>query len=411
MRSGLAVAALVAAGALRSQAQEEGSAPRIAPVHAPAKSQIDSVDFAFNFYDQSDRGGDPLRKEEVMILQPMILLGATLSEDWSATLMLQGDAILGKGDATSGASGAVAAGAAGGSAGGAGELEGEDEEEEGGAAGASESGLGVSEMQYAGSLGLNYRWSPQFRIGGGFSASREDDYESRGLYLSGAYETADKNDSFAFRLTGLRDAVDVTLFDGTDGGEDERRTISPGFAWTHILTERTILTLNYDLTLQSGHLETASQSVTVGTTVVGEELPGSRLRHGVFLRGRHLLLETLAVETGIGLYADDWGARAFSPELNLYWEAVPNLLIVRPGLRYHSQDAVDYFVDAGAAAIPGYRTQDSDLGEFTDRSLGLKLTFLRSPFLGDEFEIAADLTSRSDGIEWFTVTAGFSWRH
>jgi hypothetical protein len=148
----------------------------------------------------------------------------------------------------------------------------------------------------------------------------------------------------------------------------------------------------------------------VGTTEVKESLPDSRVRHSLWGRVRHLLLDPLALEPGAGYYVDDWGARAWSLEVGLYWEAAPRSLILRPSVRFHSQEAVKYFVEGNPAAVPEYHTQDSDLGEFTTLVYGLKLTSLKSPLPGDELEVGLDIASRSDGISWFTISVNFAWK-
>lgn len=366
-------------------------------LYAPAKPAFDLVELSFNFYDQDDNGGNPNQEESVKILQPMLLVTTSLAKDWILTMTLQGDVIMS--DSSSGASGRAAAGTAA-------PPPGEDAE----GAGEGKEGLSISEIQYAGTMGLSHRWSPWTTVGVAASYSQEENYGSLGATFRWVHELPDRNDTFSFRLTTLFDTVDLEYYDGTSGGEDERRTVSPGFGWTHVLTGRTLMTLNYDLTLQRGYLGTPSQSVVVGATETREELPDSRTRHSVHGRVRHLLFEPVAVEPGAGAYLDDWGARAYSVEFNLYWEAVARSLIVRPGFRFHSQSAVDFFVEEDATSAGRYHTQDSDLGEFTTRTVGLKLTFLKSPLAGDELEIGFDVASRSDGIDWFTVSVGFTWK-
>lgn len=376
-------------------AQETQEPPRLEK-YAPAKPMIGVVDVLLNFYDQSDSGGNPNQKEEVSIFQPMLLANFKLSEDWNVTLAMQSDFIMGRSDSASGASGRATAGAA--PAGG-----GEDE------GGGDSEGFGITEIQFGGSLSFDWAWSRQTHVGAGASFSKEDNYRSVGGFLKWSFETEDRNDAFGVRLTGLSDTVELDYFDGTNGGEDDRVTFSPGLGWTHVLGPDTLLTLSYDLTIQRGELGTPAQSVVTGGTEVREVLPDSRIRHSLHARVRHLLFDALAVEPGVSLYADTWGVRAIGLEMAFHWEAVPGSFFVRPSYRFHSQTEVDAFLEDGDA-IPEFRTQDSDLGAFTTNTFGLKLSFLDSPILGDEFEILAEYSDRSDGIEWFTITVGFRWK-
>jgi hypothetical protein len=394
---------LILAVALLLQTQETPKETPELGKYAPAKPGIGIVDVLLNFYDQDDGGGNPNQKEKVTIVQPMLLVNAKLGERWSGSLTLQSDVIMAGSDSSSGASGRAAGSGSASAPAGGGEEEGEGEE-----GGEGDGDFGVTELQFAGALGLNHLLGERMQFGGGVSYSHEDNYESVGAYLRWAYETPDKNDAFGVRLTALFDTVELEYFDGADGGDAGRRTIAPGLAWTHVLTPRTLLVANYDLTMQSGELGTPAQSVVAGGVEIREELPDSRLRHAMHFRLRHLLLATIAVEPRLSYYTDSWGARAWSAELAFYWEVVPSALVVRPSYRYHDQSAVDYFVDDGAAGR--YRTQDSDLGAFSSHSWGLKFTFLKSPLPGDELEIALEFADRSDGIEWFTVSVGLSWK-
>lgn len=370
--------------------------------YAPARETIDLVQLSLNFYDQSDDGANPNVKEEVAILQPMLLVATTLSETWSASLMLQGDAILTKGGTASGASGRTAAGGAGGPV-----TAGEEEDDEDGEDGRN--GLEVAEVQYTGTLGLSHKWSPYTTLGAGISLGNEEDYRSLGFHARWMHETQDRNDAFALRMSLYSDTVELQYFDGTDGGSDARRSFSPGVAWTRVVGERTLLSVGYDITLQHGFLGTAKNSVVVGATEVRENLPDDRIRHSFTVRLRHLLADPLAVEPEAGYYLDDWGARAYGLGVYLHWEASPDRVILRPGFRWYVQSEVDFFVDGGAPAIPEYRTQDSDLGSFTTRTIGLKATFLKSFLFGDELDLSADFASRSDGLSWFSITVGFTW--
>lgn len=391
---------LLLAALLQEPANERPRSTEELRPYAEARQTIDMVQLSLNFYEQSDEGGNPNVKEEVTILQPMLLLATKLSEDWNASLMLQGDAILGR--TGSGASGSAAAGTA--PAGGAGG--GEEEEERDGA---KDGNLEISEVQYTGVFTVGHRWTPYATMSAGLSLGNEEDYRSLGVHTRWLQETRDRNDAFLLRFSMYFDRLDVVTFDGTDLGEDERRTFSPGVGYTRVLDEKTVLSLGYDLTWQTGFLSTAKNSVVAAGSEVPEVLPDTRLRHSLTLRARRLVAEPLAVEPEARIYADDWGARGAAAAVYLHWEAARGALILRPGIRYYAQTEVDDFLDPGAPSLPARRTQDSDLGTFHTRTLSLKATFLKSWLFGDELDLMADMAERSDGIRWFSVTIGFTW--
>lgn len=350
--------------------------------HAPADASRDYVRFAFNFYDQVDRGGNPNLDEDMTVLEPMVLISKSLGERWTGTLKVQSDLI---------SAASIEAGKR------------------------FPPGLqsGASGDQYFGlEAGAFYAWSDQTRIGAAVSYSTEYDYDSVGGNVRWIYDTESRNDTFVAKAGAFYDTLDLIRFTGFQTGTDTRVSFSAGLGWTHVLGPRTVGTVNWDITLQQGFLETPYNSVVAAGTEVTEELPDDRLRNAFHVRVRHLILEDLAVEPGIGVYLDDWGANAFNVEVNFHWEAIPGILMVRPSYRYHTQTEVRYFVSPTAAAIPADRTQDSDLAEFDSHTLGLKIIFLRVPFLGEdsELEVGFEYSLRSDNLDAFSVTFGYVLR-
>lgn len=347
-----------------------------------AETSRDYLRFAFNFYDQADHGGDPNLDEDVIVLEPQILLGVGLTEDLSVTLKGQADII----SAASVDRGhRYAPGALSGASG--------------------DEYFGIEAAAF-------YAWSDQLKTGAGASASMEYDYKSIGANARVVWDTPDRNDTLVAKVSVYFDTMDVLLFDGTDLGDEERTSWSLGLGWTHVLGRRTVMTLNYDFTVQDGFLSTPYNSVHIAGTEVQEILPDSRLRHAVFGRLRHLWFDDLAVEPGLGLYIDDWGAEAATLELRAFWECVPGILILQPWYRFHAQSEVDQFVSESDASIPRERTQDSDLASFTSHTLGVKLVAPHVNLLGvdTELEIGGDGTWRSHGLHSWSVTAGFMIR-
>lgn len=378
---------LLSAATVRAQAQDPPPQPRPdrleepAP-RAPANLSKDFVRMAFNFYDQDDGGGNPHLDEQMTVLEPQVLITKTLSERWTGSLKFQSDII-------SAAS------------------------VEAGKRFPSGTQSGASGDKYlGGEVGAFYAWSDQTTIGAGASLSTEYDYKSVGGFLSGSHTTSDHNDTFVIRVGAYSDTLDVIRFTGLEEGSEDRTSFSLGLGWTHVLGPRTIGTFNWDLTHQSGFLSTPYNSVVAAGTEVEEVLPDSRFRNAFHARVRHLLWNDLAVEPGVGLYFDDWGTTAWNLEFTLHWEVAAHVLIVRPGYRFHAQSEVDYFVEDSATSIPEFRTQDSDLAEFTGHTLSLKFLFPHLRICGQdqEVEIGVDYTMRSDDLDAFSFTFGYQWR-
>jgi hypothetical protein len=367
---------LAAAGVARAQSSEE---PRTQPelgkpsTYAPASPSKDYARIAFNFYEQIDGGGNRRIEERMQILEPMLMINKALGERWTGVLKLQGDVIT------------------------------------------AASNDGTTDSQSGTFLGGEgsafYAWSDQTKIGGGVSYSSEADYVSRGAFVKWTQEDDARTNTFSVRLGGFHDSVNVNRFDGTSLGEQTRDSFALGLGWSRVLGPRTVGSLNWDITTQRGYLATAINSVLIGALEVPEALPDSRLRNSLFLRVRHLLWDDFAIEPGVGLYVDDWGATALHIELAAYWEVIPNGLILRPTYRFHLQTAVDAFIGDGAGAVPALRTQDADLGSFTSHTLGLKAILPSARFFGSgELELGVEVTLRSDGLDAVSATFGYQWR-
>ncbi len=339
--------------------------------------------FAFNFYSQSDGGGNPNLKEDMTVFEPQLLVGLGLTDDLSLSLKAQGDIISAASvdhryrfpnGAQSGASGDTYFG-----------LEG----------------------------GLFYAWSDQVHVGVGLSGSVEYDYASFGANTRLVWDSEDKNDTLLVKLSAFFDTLTLILFDGTQPGLAGRRSYNVGVGWTHLLGPRTVGTLNYDLTLQNGFLSTPYNSVFTTGGEARELLPHDRLRHAVFARVRQLVFDDLALEPGVGVYLDDWGARALNAELHAYWEVFPGVVLLQPWYRYHTQSQIDWFVADTASVLPDLRTQDSDLAAFDSHTFGLKLVVPHVDVfnLDTELNLGGDFTLRSDDLNAFSLGLGLMVRY
>ncbi|MBI2933707.1 MAG: hypothetical protein HYY16_18850 [Planctomycetes bacterium] len=86
----------LAHGGFTEARHHEGMAKRYAVYRALAGFTCQApvfVRLAFNFYDQKDGGGNPRLREDMTVMEPMILISKTLSERWSGSLKAQADII------------------------------------------------------------------------------------------------------------------------------------------------------------------------------------------------------------------------------------------------------------------------------------------------------------------------------
>ena len=375
-------AILITFGILFPCYQEEGTLPA-GEDPAERNTSEDYLRIQFNFYDQNDGGGNPNLDESMTILEPMVLFQSRVSEKWTINAMFMSD-IISAASVKSGEGKRFPSGVQSGASG---------------------------DKYFALNIGAFYAWSDQVSVGGGISGAKEYEYSSLGAFLSTQYESADKNDTVTFKLSGYFDSLDLILFDGTEENSDSRQTAGVGLGWTHILGPETYMELNYDLTIQTGFLSTSYNSVVAAGSEVREILPDNRFRNALYGSLRHLVFDDLAIEPGAGFYLDDWGATAFHLNLTLFWEMVPGTVILEPHYRFHWQSEVDYFVSPQVSLIPEFRTQDPDLDQFSSHTLGLKTIFPDVPLMekNTEIEIGFDYTIRSNNLDSFSVTFGFQW--
>ena len=114
---------------------------------------------------------------------------------------------------------------------------------------------------------------------------------------------------------------------------------------------------------------------------ITEELPGERWRGAVFGRVRHLLAEDgLAVELGARVYADDWGASAFSVDPRVYTWIARDAVRARLRYRYYKQTA-SFFYEANPNDYTfqdPYVTADPKLSAFHVNEAGIHFLVLGS---------------------------------
>lgn len=272
---------------------------------------------------------------------------------------------------------------------------------------------GASGDYYVGlDLGLDYELSGRTRAGGFVNGSVEYDYTSFGLGGSISRDSEDHARTLTVSTNGYFDLVKVIRFDGSeDEGTDQRISWSGSVAWYQVIDRSTHGELGGNLTVQSGFLETAFNSVVIEDASldpnpdlenrargyeVTEELPGTRVRGAVYGQLRRSLHPRWAVGMLGRVYADSWGIDSYSVEPQLHHWLVPDLLNVRLRYRYYSQNGADAYAESFTAVL-AERTQDSDLGAFHSHGMGIRLEFGLHDLWTVDF--LADYTLRSDGID------------
>ncbi len=357
-----------------------------------------SVTFGLNYYQNSDNGdGNPFLDEALTDIEPVIIFDYNLTD----RLSINGDFSY---DYVSSAS-----------------LERlENFGDQSGATG---------DNYYGASLGGAYKLDPDLRIGGNLSFSTEYDYTSIGLGSFVARDLNNKNTTLKLNLNAFQDTIDIIRWDGENDDPDDRTTLSLTGNWYQIITPTTHSELGISATHQSGFLETAynftvmefegpkarefdADDWRLDQTATGmiypEELPDTRTRGSIFGRVRTSLDPATAVELGGRLYADSWGISSVTIEPRLYHWLIEDKLSTRLRYRFYAQTAADdYSAHFRMEDPPEFRTQDSDLGDFTANGAGLKFSWYFSETL--RFDFSGDYIQRSDGIDQVLGAVAFNW--
>jgi hypothetical protein len=101
-----------------------------------------------------------------------------------------------------------------------------------------------------------------------------------------------------------------------------------------------------------------------------ERLPGSRLKLPIGLRASYFLGDQTIIRAFYRLYADDWGMKAQTINLEGTYKITPFLLL-SPFYRFNTQTAVRYYKDFGLhSTTTSYHTSDSDISAFDSHFVG-----------------------------------------
>ena len=124
-----------------------------------------------------------------------------------------------------------------------------------------------------------------------------------------------------------------------------------------------------------------------------ERLPDTRYKLPVSLRVNYRLGDNLSVRTFARYYADTWGVRGASGELELAYQVASAWTLI-PSVRYYTQEGADYYAGFGEhLPTQDFYTSDFDLATFTTTKLGLGLRY--APIFG-----LARMRLANRGLEW-----------
>ena len=181
---------------------------------------------------------------------------------------------------------------------------------------------------------------------------------------------------------------------------------------TQSLTPISALNLGLSHTKQSGFLATSFNSVLVANRLEIETTPEKRTRDALSIRYKHAFDSRSSSQLGYSYYWDDWGIRASTIELRYYFRPQDGNVLWEPSYRYYTQTPADFFALVFDTSQT-YQTSDSDLGRFHSHSYGIRVSWIADSLFSSkasDFDVGANYMRRSDGLDIYWLTLGWSKR-
>ncbi|MEN9908757.1 MAG: hypothetical protein RLZZ540_1906 [Bacteroidota bacterium] len=229
-------------------------------------------------------------------------------------------------------------------------------------------------------------------FGFGLSSSTEFDYQSFGGNISFAQKTKDRNGEFSAKLQAFLDQVKliqpVELRGGFGYGDDDygtssRNTFAGSLAYSQIVNKNFQVMFLADVITQNGYLSLPFHRVFFADNSVHQEnLPDSRLKIPVAVRGSYFLGDNVIIRAYYRYYSDDWNLKSHTADIEIPVKISP-FFSLSPFYRYYSQSASKYFEPYKEhTAADTYYTSNYDLSKFNSDffGIGMKLTPMNGVF-------------------------------
>lgn len=191
-------------------------------------------------------------------------------------------------------------------------------------------------------------------VGFGYAYSDESDWTSRAGSVDLRLATPDNNRTYSFGLgftsDNIRSVADASV-------DEDRATWEALLGVTQVISQTQLIQSNLTVSYGRGSFDDVYRT--------GDVRPGERLAAAWLTRYRHFVPAfDAAFHADYRLFADDWGMIGHTFELAWY-QPVGESWMLRPFLRYHSQDEADFY---SSGAVPtnwsGLFSNDPRVGSF-----------------------------------------------
>lgn len=230
----------------------------------------------------------------------------------------------------------------------------------------------LHDVRHASDLSLTH-YQPQgtWKIGTAYSS--ESDFLSRSVSAGLTRSDESKNTVWSLQTAVTHDLINPV---NRLVQNETRETVDVLAGVTQVLSERDIVQLQLGWSQSQGYHSDPYKLL--------DERPRQRQRQTLQTRWNHHIEDWRATLRGAyRLFRDNWGIRAHTFELE-HVQALPGDFKLSPSLRYYTQSAAHFYVDADGSRSPfapsppadaRYHALDQRLSAFGALTLGLKLSY------------------------------------
>ena len=184
------------------------------------------------------------------------------------------------------------------------------------------------------------------------------------------------------------------LQDGSDDAERAMRDSSESksvidllLGVTQVIDRRSLLQVNYSLSLSDGYLTDPFKVVSVVDGSSGaplsqiyENRPDSRAKHSVFVRGKRAIGDDDVLDLSYRYLFDDWGMTSHTVDMRYRWGLGEWFL--QPHLRYYMQSATDFYQGflIDGQPLPAEVSADYRLGDMQALTAGIEVGRTAGPW-------------------------------
>jgi hypothetical protein len=252
--------------------------------------------------------------------------------------------------------------------------------------------------------------------------SSEDDYKSLIYGLESSLTWNERNSKATVFVSRVQDRV---LSNADPTFDEDMNGVATGVGFDQVINPVTVLSLKYQFAYLQGFLGNPYRTVLVGPLPHPEQPPGDRVRNGVSGRLEwHIPSSNTSLHFMYSAYADSWNIAAITPELRVYQQIRPDLLL-RARYRFYAQSAADFErkrcgeelkesadacknipVGAYPAGYAGPVTNDPKMAAFVTHTFGIQIDYRLSFFARTVFDFAKD-SSIDFAIDRYISTSAF----